>query len=69
MDQAENQLWTQWHSPSDILSLLLILGPEVVQRALAQLAGTTYVPIGFSFGWVAYSINSLLAIAGGKNDA
>ncbi|KAL8791953.1 MAG: hypothetical protein Q9195_005442 [Heterodermia aff. obscurata] len=44
------------------------MGPEVVQRALAQLVGTCYVPIGFSFGWVAYSINALLAIAGGKVD-
>lgn len=64
---AESQLRAQWHSPSDILSLLLILGPDVVQRALAQLVGTRYVPVGFSFGWVAYSINALLAIAGGKN--
>lgn len=65
---SESQIKTQWHSPSDILSLLLILGPEVVQRALAQLVGTYYVPIGFSFGWVAYSFNALLAIAGGKVD-
>ncbi|KAG7006553.1 hypothetical protein G7Y79_00014g037280 [Physcia stellaris] len=64
MSQAETQLRTQWHSPSDILSLLLILGPEVIQRALAQLAGSGYVPVGFSFGWVAYSVNSLVAIAG-----
>ncbi|KAL8797881.1 MAG: hypothetical protein Q9195_000233 [Heterodermia aff. obscurata] len=39
--QSESQLRSQWHSPSDILSLLLILGPEVVQRALAQLSGTS----------------------------
>lgn len=63
---ADSQLKTQWYSPSDILSLLLILGPEVVQRALAQLAGTHYVPIGFSFGWVAYSINALLSIASSR---
>lgn len=68
MSVAEHELRTQWRSPSDILSLLLILGPEVVQRALAQVAGTRYVPIGFSFGWTAYSINALITIVGGKND-
>lgn len=65
MTQAESQLRAQWHSSSDILSLLLIVGPEVVQRALAQLVGTSFVPIGFSFGWLAYSINALLTVAGG----
>ena len=62
----ESQLRLQWQSPSDILSLLLILGPEIVQRALAQLVGPRYVPIAFSFGWVAYSFTALLAVAGGK---
>jgi hypothetical protein len=64
--QFESQLKTQWQSPSDILSLLLILGPEVVQRALAQVTGTRYVPVAFSFVWVAYSFTALLAVAGGK---
>ena len=32
-------LQSQWKNPNDILSLLLILGPDVVWRALAQLAG------------------------------
>ena len=64
--EFERQLRSQWQSPSDIFSLLLILGPDVIQQALAQLTGTRFVPVAFSFGWVAFSINALLAVAGGK---
>lgn len=64
--EAEDQLRTQWQSPSDIFSLLLILGPDVIRQALAQLTGPRFVPIAFSFGWVAYSVNALLDVAGGK---
>jgi len=40
----------QWTYPSDIFSLLLILGGDVVARALAQLAGSHVTPVAFSFG-------------------
>ena len=67
LPQSDAQLKAQWQSPSDILSLLLILGPEVVQHALAQASGARYVPVAFSFGWVAYSFTALLAVASGRN--
>ncbi|KAI1206298.1 uncharacterized protein F4807DRAFT_235579 [Annulohypoxylon truncatum] len=57
-------LQSQWKNPNDILSLLLILGPDVVWRALAQLAGETITPVVFSYGWVAYAVNTLVAAFG-----
>ena len=59
---------SQWSNPSDILSLLLLLGPEIVHRAIAQLSGNVVVPVAFSFGWVSYSLTALLAVIGGKQD-
>ncbi|KAG9124164.1 hypothetical protein FRC07_012606 [Ceratobasidium sp. 392] len=53
-----------WRAPSDVLSVLLIIGGEVVLKALAQLSGRTLVPVAFSFGWVAYSFNTLMAVIG-----
>lgn len=54
----------QWTKPTDVFSILLILGAEVIQRALAALAGGTppITPVAFSFGWVSYAISSLLSI-------
>lgn len=40
----------QWKNPSDVFSVLLILGGDVVARALAQLAGSGIAPVAFSFG-------------------
>ncbi|KAH0569264.1 hypothetical protein GP486_000020 [Trichoglossum hirsutum] len=55
---------TQWQNPQDILSILLLLGPDVVQRAIAQLAGRGITPVAFSFGWVAYAVGALLSSFG-----
>lgn len=44
------QLSSQWSNPSDVFSILLILGGDVVGRALAQLAGGWVTPVAFSFG-------------------
>lgn len=41
---------TQWTQPGDVFSVLLILGGDVVARALAQLAGGWLTPVAFSFG-------------------
>jgi len=55
-------LRSQWRNPSDILSLLLIIGGDVVQKALAQQTGDRWPsPVAFSFGWVAYSFAGLLS--------
>lgn len=40
----------QWTNPGDVFSILLILGGDVILRAIAQLAGSWVVPIAFSFG-------------------
>ena len=66
MPSVADDVRTQWRSPSDILSFLLLLGPDVIKQALAQLTGGPIVPIAFSFGWVAYSVNALLSVLGGK---
>lgn len=51
----------QWSEPSDIFSVLLILGGDVIKMALAALSGTYLTPVAFSFGWVAYAISALLS--------
>ena len=62
---SDLQLRTQWQNPSDILSLLLLLAPDVIQRSIAQLNGRGLTPVAFSFGWVAYSVSALLSTVGG----
>lgn len=63
------ELKSQWSNPSDILSLLLLLGPDVIQRALAQLVGRRVTTVAFSFGWAAYSIGALISALGGMYPA
>jgi hypothetical protein len=61
---TEYQLVGQWANPSDVLSVLLIVGGDVVQKALAQASGGYFTPVCFSFGWVGYSLNALVSIIG-----
>ncbi|RYP07123.1 hypothetical protein DL764_002718 [Monosporascus ibericus] len=62
---ASNALSTQWIEPSDVFSVLLILGGDVIQLALASLTGGPLLtPIAFSFGWVAYAISAVLSAVG-----
>ena len=56
---------SQWANPSDITAVVMIIGGDVVQKALAQTTGCLFAPVCFSFGWVAYSIMSLIEILGG----
>jgi hypothetical protein len=72
----DNQLRSQWSNPGDILSLLLLMGGDIVQKALAQFVGVSFhffhrgprfmiTPVAFSFGWVTYAFTSLrLSIVG-----
>ncbi|KAG1728375.1 uncharacterized protein EDB91DRAFT_1330743 [Suillus paluster] len=58
-----SQLWPR----HGVLSVLSIIGGDVVQRAIAQLAGSGpsyFTPVAFSFGWVAYSFSALLSAVG-----
>jgi hypothetical protein len=44
-----------------------LIGPDLIQRALAQLSGPVFTPITFSFGWVAYAFGNLAkALSGGR---
>lgn len=47
-----------------MLSVLLIIGGDIVQQALAQTTGFYYAPVCFSFGWVAYSFSALVGVIG-----
>jgi hypothetical protein len=49
---SSGELLDQLTNPSDIFSVLLILGGDVVWRAIAQLAGPPVTPVAFSFGTV-----------------
>lgn len=40
----------QWKHPSDVFSVLLLVGGDVVAAATAQLAGGWITPVAFSFG-------------------
>lgn len=58
------QLRGQWENPKDILSLLLLVGGDVIQQALAQQSGDKFpTPVVFSFGWVGYAFTALLSTA------
>lgn len=55
-----------WEHPTGILSVLLLVRGDVIQKALAQLAGGPYyiTPVAFSFGWVSYAVTTLLSALG-----
>jgi hypothetical protein len=55
-------LAAQWSSPNNVLAVLLVIGADIVQKALAQSTGTWFTPVCFSFGWVSYSFLALLNI-------
>ena len=62
-----------WLSPNDTLSILMIIGGDIVQRAVAQLAGSGpltpywhFAPVAFSFGWLAYSVSALTSAEIGR---
>ncbi|KAJ6594583.1 hypothetical protein B0H19DRAFT_850245, partial [Mycena capillaripes] len=56
---------SQWQNPTDILTILMIIGGDVVQSALAQLVGyPVLTPVALSFGCVAYSFSAILSAVG-----
>lgn len=52
-----------WVHPG-VLPVLTLIGPDVIQRALAQISGHRFTPVAFSFGWVAYSFSNLVLAVG-----
>lgn len=62
MGNTSNDLSSQWRDPSDVFSVLLILGRDVIRMALVALSGRVITPVAFSFGWVAYAISALLSV-------
>lgn len=63
--KTAGEFLSQWRNPNDVLSILLIIGGSTVRTALAQLAGnSTFVPVCFSFGWVAFSFENIVSMAG-----
>jgi len=56
-------LQAQWRMPQEVLGLLLIIAPEVVQKALSQCA-PNLLPVAFSFGWVGYSFSAMTSLLG-----
>ena len=52
------QFRNEWTSPSNYaFTILLLLGGDVIVRALAQLAGGKLTPVAFSFGTVCILYN------------
>jgi hypothetical protein len=51
-------------NPSDVLSVLLIIGGDIIQKAFAQTASSIITPVCFSFGGIAYSLIALVGVLG-----
>ncbi|KAF5626119.1 hypothetical protein F52700_8835 [Fusarium sp. NRRL 52700] len=75
MSTSVQDLGRQWANPGDILSILLLIGSDIVQAAITQLVGyrlrvpgtkthISIAPVAFSFGWATYSFTNLLAAVG-----
>ncbi|KAJ5348598.1 uncharacterized protein N7506_001851 [Penicillium brevicompactum] len=60
MDEAASSFRAQWVNPSDLFSILLIIGGDVIRLALAAVTGGHITPVTFSFGWVSDAISALL---------
>ena len=61
---ASQQFLAQVRNPSEIFSVLLIIGGDIIQKAVVQMTGRKVTLVAFSFGWVAYAFGSLVAAFG-----
>ncbi|KAK4079788.1 hypothetical protein Trihar35433_893 [Trichoderma harzianum] len=64
MDPTPAIFLEQMENPSEVFSVLLIIGGDIIQKAIAQLAGEKVTLVSFSFGWVAYAFNALMSAFG-----
>ncbi|KAK3334179.1 hypothetical protein B0T19DRAFT_420254 [Cercophora scortea] len=58
------ELSTQWSNPSDVTTVLMVIGGDVIQKALAESTGTYFTPVCFSFGWISYAFMTIVSIVG-----
>ncbi|PMD51523.1 uncharacterized protein K444DRAFT_669303 [Hyaloscypha bicolor E] len=68
-NSTDNDFVKQFRNPKGIVAVLLLVGADVVQRAIAQSASRSeahdvwslswLTPAVFSFGWVSYAVNSV----------
>ncbi|KAM3554171.1 hypothetical protein ARSEF4850_006574 [Beauveria asiatica] len=65
---ASREFSDQFKNPSDIFSVLLLLGgaSDPVGRALAQISGSRVTPVAFSFGWVSFMLEIAVGAAVGE---
>ncbi|KAM3515859.1 hypothetical protein MY11210_000399 [Beauveria gryllotalpidicola] len=65
---ASREFADQFKNPSDIFSVLLLLGgaSDPVGRALAQISGSRVTPVAFSFGWVSFMLEIAVGAAVGE---
>jgi hypothetical protein len=59
----------QFENPGGVLAVLLLIGGDIVQKAIAQLSSgdvspTILTPAVFSFGWVGYAFGALMSAFG-----
>ncbi|OJJ08384.1 hypothetical protein ASPVEDRAFT_47531 [Aspergillus versicolor CBS 583.65] len=55
----------EWSTPSNYaFTILLLIGGDLVNRALAQLVGGWLTPVAFSFGWVSYATSAVCSALG-----
>ena len=60
-------LRSQWTQPTDVFSVLILLGGDLVNKALAQLAGGILTPVTLSFGMPYYIVPSVLGLRANSN--
>ncbi|KAF2802685.1 uncharacterized protein BDZ99DRAFT_576587 [Mytilinidion resinicola] len=51
---------------SNMIPFLLVIGGDLVQKALAQLSGGIIAPVPFSIGWVPYIFSAMVSIFSGE---
>ncbi|KAK2611643.1 hypothetical protein N8I77_004973 [Diaporthe amygdali] len=66
-DPATDYFTNQFSNPAGVLSVLLLVGGDTVQKAVAQMTGgrhAVFTPVVFSFGWVSYAVSMLATAVG-----
>lgn len=59
----------QGSNPYGVVAVLLLVGGDVIQKAMAQQTGSKtsfFTPVAFSFGWVSYAFQCLASAMGSR---